>query len=117
MADPRLAIGKLLSSFREFAASRHCKTARVFIPDIARRFLFWSAAWKARLPDLAMSNFITDMKRLKRIAMDHGFGGIDWSFDMENLPTRPADESRWVDFLNTLAPLEIRFHCPFPKWL
>jgi hypothetical protein len=61
-------------------------------------------------PRLAMCNFITDMARLKRFAVDHGFAGIDWSFDPENLPTRPADESRRVDFLAALGPLEIRFH-------
>ncbi|MGA9236948.1 MAG: hypothetical protein WBV91_19140, partial [Desulfobacterales bacterium] len=66
-------------------------------------------------PRLAMCNFITDMARLKRFAVDHGFAGIDCSFDLENLPTRPADESRWVDFLAALDPLEIRFHCPFAK--
>ena len=66
-------------------------------------------------PKLAMCNFITDMDRLKRIALEQGFGGIDWSFDLENLPNRPADESRWVDFLAALDPLETRFHCPFPK--
>jgi sugar phosphate isomerase/epimerase len=62
-----------------------------------------------------MCNFITDLDRLKRIAMEHGFDGIDWSFDLENLPTRPADESRWVNFLTALDPLEVRFHCPFHK--
>lgn len=66
-------------------------------------------------PKLAMCNFITDMDRLKRVALEQGFSGIDWSFDLENLPTRPADESRWVDFLTALDPLEVRFHCPFPK--
>ena len=66
-------------------------------------------------PKLAMCNFITDMERLKRVAIEHEFDGIDWSFDLENLPSRPADESRWVDFLTALDPLEIRFHCPFPK--
>jgi sugar phosphate isomerase/epimerase len=68
-----------------------------------------------RQPKLAMCNFITDMERLRRLAVSNGFSGIDWSFDLENLPSRPADESRWVDCLNVLAPLEIRFHCPFPK--
>ena len=66
-------------------------------------------------PKLAICNFITDLDRLKRMALDQGFGGIDWSFDIENLPRRLADESRWVDFLAALDPLEIRFHCPFPK--
>jgi sugar phosphate isomerase/epimerase len=66
-------------------------------------------------PKLAMCNFITDPRRLKRIALEQGFDGIDWSFDLENLPTRPTDESRWVEFLTALEPLEVRFHCPFSK--
>lgn len=69
----------------------------------------------AKAPRLAMCNFITEMDRLKRFAIGRGFAGIDWSFDLENLPMRPADESRWVDFLAALDPLEIRFHCPFTK--
>ena len=68
-----------------------------------------------RKPILAMCNFITNLDRLKQIALEQGFDGIDWSFELENLPTRPADESRWVEFLAALDPLEVRFHCPFPK--
>ena len=68
-----------------------------------------------RKPILAMCNFITNLDRLKQIALEQGFDGIDWSFELENLPTRPADESRWVEFLTALDPLEVRFHCPFPK--
>jgi sugar phosphate isomerase/epimerase len=71
--------------------------------------------WNNKLPKMAMCNFITDLDRLKRIALEQGFDGIDWSFDLENLPTRPADESRWVKLLMALDPLEVRFHCPFPK--
>jgi sugar phosphate isomerase/epimerase len=62
-----------------------------------------------------MCNFITDTDRLKGFAIDHGFAGIDWSFDLENLPAKPSDETRWVDFLTVLEPLEVRFHCPFIK--
>jgi sugar phosphate isomerase/epimerase len=66
-------------------------------------------------PLLAMCNFITDLERLKRFAIENGFSGIDWSFDLGHLPQRPADESRWVEFLNGLEPLALRFHCPFSR--
>ncbi len=66
-------------------------------------------------PKLAMCNFISDLERLKRFAVAHGFDGIDWSFDVEHLPVGPAEDSRWVAFLSALEPLELRFHCPFMK--
>ena len=62
-----------------------------------------------------MCNFIADVERLRRFALNNGFAGIDWSFELEHLPSTPADESRWSRFLATLEPLEIRFHCPFMK--
>jgi len=64
---------------------------------------------------LAMCNFINDMDRLRRFALDHGFDGIDWSFDLDHLPRGPAEESRWAKFMSALEPLELRFHCPFMK--
>ena len=66
-------------------------------------------------PKLAMCNFITDLGRLKEFAVKHGFDGIDWSFDLENLPQGPAEDSRWVELMSQLEPLELRFHCPFMK--
>ena len=66
-------------------------------------------------PKLAMSNFITDLDRLRQFAVQHGFNGIDWSFDLEHLPRGPAEDSRWVKYLSVLKPLELRFHCPFMK--
>jgi sugar phosphate isomerase/epimerase len=66
-------------------------------------------------PKLAMCNFITDMERLRRFAIENRFEGIDWSFDLEHLPRGPAEDSRWVNLLSVLEPLEIRFHCPFMK--
>jgi sugar phosphate isomerase/epimerase len=66
-------------------------------------------------PKLAMCNFITDLDRLRRFAIEHGFDGIDWSFDLEHLPRGPAEDSRWVKLLSALDPLELRFHCPFMK--
>lgn len=66
-------------------------------------------------PKLAMCNFITDTEWLRRFAIAHGFDGIDWSFDLEHLPGTPVENSRWVEQMHSLAPLELRFHCPFMK--
>jgi len=66
-------------------------------------------------PKLAMTNFITDLDRLRRFAISHGFDGIDWSFEIEHLPGSPVEDSRWVKRLAALDPLELRFHCPFMK--
>jgi len=66
-------------------------------------------------PKLAMCNFITDINRLRQFATDHGFDGIDWSFDLDHLPKGPAEYSRLANFLSALEPLELRFHCPFMK--
>ncbi len=66
-------------------------------------------------PKLAMCNFITDLNRLKQFAVEHGFDGIDWSFELDHLPQRPAEDSRWVEILSVMEPLELRFHCPFMK--
>jgi hypothetical protein len=66
-------------------------------------------------PKLAMSNFITDLDRLRRFAIGHGFDGIEWSFELEHLPRAPAEDSRWVNLMALLEPLELRFHCPFKK--
>lgn len=65
------------------------------------------------LPKLAMCNFIADPDRLRGFAIEHGFEGIDWSFDLTHLPPSPAKDSRWVSALASFAPLELRFHCPF----
>jgi sugar phosphate isomerase/epimerase len=66
-------------------------------------------------PKLAMCNIFSDVQRLGQFALDHGFSGIDWSFEPTTLPQTPADESRWVDHLSALGSLELRFHCPFHR--
>ena len=65
------------------------------------------------IPKLVICNIFSDLDKLKKFACDHGFSGIDWSFDMEKLPQTPGEESKWVRDLSVLNPLEIRFHCPF----
>lgn len=64
-------------------------------------------------PKLVMCNIFSDMDKLGRFAHENGFSGIDWSFDVNELPETPEEESRWVKALSVLEPLEVRYHCPF----
>ena len=66
-------------------------------------------------PKLAVTNIFNEHNKLKGFALEHGFQGIDWSFDLDNLPGTPLDESRWVKEQVVLAPFEVRYHCPFYK--
>jgi sugar phosphate isomerase/epimerase len=66
-------------------------------------------------PTLAMCNFIQDITSLKAFAIERGFSGIDWSFEIETLPKTPSEESQWVKAVSTLQPLDVRYHCPFHK--
>ena len=66
-------------------------------------------------PKIAMKNLFSDLEMLKRFALENGFHGIDWSFEIDELPIKPADESKWVERLAVLSPLEVRYHCPFMK--
>lgn len=70
---------------------------------------------RAVIPTVAMCNIFSDTSQLKDFAAAHGFSGIDWSFDMETLPNTPAEESRWVEGVLRIAPMEVRFHCPFSR--
>lgn len=64
---------------------------------------------------IAMCNFIKDTKTLRSFAHEHGFDGIDWSFDLTAIPQTPREESLWTGQIKGLAPLEIRYHCPFSQ--
>ena len=64
-------------------------------------------------PKLAVCNIFTDALRTKDFALANGFEGIDWSFDLNTLPKTPLEESRWAREQARLAPLEVRYHCPF----
>jgi sugar phosphate isomerase/epimerase len=66
-------------------------------------------------PKLVMCNMIQDIPTLKAFAVEHGFSGIDWSFEIKILPKTPSEESRWVQAVSTLHPLDVRYHCPFHK--
>jgi sugar phosphate isomerase/epimerase len=64
-------------------------------------------------PKLVLCNFLSDPRELKMLAFDYGFSGVDWSFDLESIPDSPSAEDAWMEMLTFLAPLEIRYHCPF----
>jgi len=66
-------------------------------------------------PKLAMCNIFSDTERLRDFAIQYGFSGIDWSFDVRTLPDTLAEESMWLKRLSALEPLEIRYHCPFSR--
>ncbi len=66
-------------------------------------------------PKVVLCNLFNDIKQLKAFALDNDFSGVDWSFDLKNLPESPAEETRWVEHLFILNPLEMRYHCPFMK--
>ncbi len=67
------------------------------------------------IPKLAMCNIFSDIYQLKDFAFKHGFDGIDWSFEMETLPSTPSEESAWIKGMGILDPFEVRYHCPFHK--
>lgn len=62
-----------------------------------------------------MCNFMDDTTVLRDFALENDFGGIDWSFDLEDLPQTPNAASLWAQSMRALSPLEIRYHCPFPR--
>ena len=66
-------------------------------------------------PKLACCNCFSDVKLLKRFALEHGFDGVDWSFTLENLPQSLAEESTLIKTISSLHPLEVRYHCAFNK--
>ena len=66
-------------------------------------------------PKIACCNFIADPRALKEFALTHQFDGVDWSFNQENLPQSPAEESALVKIIAGLHPLEVRYHCAFSR--
>ena len=64
-------------------------------------------------PHLAMCNFIPDVERLRCMALECGFDGIDWTLKLEDLPTDGVRENGLRPSVSRLRPLEIRYHCAF----
>ena len=64
-------------------------------------------------PIIAMCNIFPTANEIREFAYEYAFSGIDWSFEIESIPKMPSEESRWVQELLSLSPLEVRYHCPF----
>jgi len=64
-------------------------------------------------PKLVMCNIFPEVEQVKEFALENGFMGIDWSFDLDRLPETPLQESRWAREQAKLSPFEVRYHCPF----
>lgn len=60
-----------------------------------------------------MGNIFPKIQELTEFARKNRFEGIDWSFDLNALPQSPGEESSWVKTVRSLAPMEVRYHCPF----
>ncbi len=60
-----------------------------------------------------MCNFIPDVEQLRRTALDLGFGGIDWTLKLDDLPANGVDEKGLVQRISRLHPLKVRYHCAF----
>ena len=61
-------------------------------------------------PKLACCNFFPTVDQLRTFALTHGFDGVEWSFTPENLPQTQYQEEKLVDEVQSLFPLDVRFH-------
>jgi sugar phosphate isomerase/epimerase len=66
-------------------------------------------------PKLACCNFIDDIRQLRAFALDHGFAGVDWTFSQPEVFRQPTAEADFMRAIQSLHPLEVRFHCAFAQ--
>ena len=66
-------------------------------------------------PKLACCNFIDDVRQLRAFALDHGFVGVDWTFSQPEVFRQPAAAADLIRAIQSLHPLEVRFHCAFAQ--
>jgi len=66
-----------------------------------------------RRPKLACCNFLPAIDELKTFALELGFGGVEWSFERDDVPRSAEQRQALGAMLARLAPLEIRYHCAF----
>jgi sugar phosphate isomerase/epimerase len=64
-------------------------------------------------PVVAVCNFIPDTGALRKLALLHGFSGVDWTFKVEDLPGNEIEESRLLKKISLLNGMEVRYHCAF----
>ena len=65
------------------------------------------------LPSIAICNFIGDSATLRKTASQYGFSGVDWTFEIKDLPRNEIEESRLLGEISKLNGLEVRYHCAF----
>ncbi len=58
------------------------------------------------MPKIALCNFIPDLNELKKFAKEHGFSGIAWPFDINELPVTPLQQSKWIRAMADLNPID-----------
>jgi sugar phosphate isomerase/epimerase len=66
-------------------------------------------------PRIACCNFIDDVTQLRTFALDHGFDGVDWTLSIPDFLLQPAGEAELIRAVQSLHPLEVRFHCAFAQ--
>jgi sugar phosphate isomerase/epimerase len=64
---------------------------------------------------LALCNFQNDPCETRKLALEHGFSGVDWTFKLDELPTDQFSESKIIREISALRPLEVRYHCAFKE--
>jgi sugar phosphate isomerase/epimerase len=66
-------------------------------------------------PRIACCDFIPDPHELREFALQHGFNGIEWSFRRADVPASDEEAEQLARRIQTLHPLEVRYHCAFQK--
>jgi hypothetical protein len=66
-------------------------------------------------PILACCNFLPETEQLRDFALTYGFGGVDWTFNLENIPKTTAAETAFTRTIAGLYPLDTRYHCAFAR--
>jgi sugar phosphate isomerase/epimerase len=66
-------------------------------------------------PKIACCNFFDDVRQLRAFALDHGFEGVDWTFTHPDFLLSPAAATELIQAVQSLHPLEVRFHCAFAQ--
>lgn len=64
-------------------------------------------------PKLAICNFEPSTDRLREMAMDNGFSGVDWTLKVPDLADGNLEAAALQRSISRLAPLEVRYHCAF----
>lgn len=105
------------------AASFRANIGQIYLPNrlirckLSQELIQIVTVSGARMPSpkIACCNLISDVEELRALALKHDLHGIEWSFDPEQMPESPSEESSLARTLASLHPLEVRYHCPFKR--